>query len=146
MSENTTQTTRSILTTPGTGHQTLLTSFRRNGEGVSTQVGTVASHGKLYFMTPANSWKVKRIANNPHVTLVPYTGRGKPRGPTIEGTARRLYGDEAKRARALLRVGILGHFWGFIFDVRNPGDKTALYEISLAAEGVEHEMARSTLS
>ena len=147
MSENTTQTTRGILTTPGAGHQTLLPSFRRNGEGVSTQVGTVASHGKLYFMTAASTWKVKRLANNPHVTLAPCTGRGKQLGPAIEGTARRLYGDEAKQARALLRVGILGRVWGIIFDLRNPGEKTAVYEISLAAERVDQsKLASVTLA
>src|SRR5438105_11394418 len=146
MSENTTQTTQSILTQPSTGHPTLLTSFRRNGEGVSTPVGTVASQGKLYFMTPTKTWKVKRIANNPRVTLAPCTSRGKPLGPAIEGSARRLSGDEAKRARALLRVGITGRIWGIIFDIRNPGDKTAVYEIALAAESVDHEMTKSALS
>src|SRR5690242_13507365 len=57
MSEKTTQTTREYLTTPGKGHMTLLTSYRRNGVGVGTPVGTVASHDKLYFMTPADTWK-----------------------------------------------------------------------------------------
>ena len=146
MSENSTYTTRNILTTPHTGHQTLLVSFRRNGAGVGTQVGTVSSHGKLYFMTPANAWKVKRLANNPRVTLAPCTSRGKPLGPAIEGTARRLSGEEAKRARALLRIGVIGRIWGIIFDLRNPGDKTAVFEISLAAEGVDHELTKAALS
>src|SRR5258708_7013673 len=60
MNEYTTQTTRGILTTPGKGHTTILTSFRHNGMGVGSPVGTVASRGKLYFMTAADSWKVKR--------------------------------------------------------------------------------------
>ena len=130
--ENTTNTTYDILTQPGVGHQTLLTSFRRNGEGVATPVGTVASHGKLYFMTSSQTWKVKRITNNPRVTLAPCTGRGKQLGPAIEGQARHLYGDEAKQARALLRIGVIGHMWSIIFDLRNPGDKTAVFEITLA--------------
>ena len=49
MNESTTQTTRGILTTPGKGHTTIVTSFRRNGMGVGSPVGTVASQGKLYF-------------------------------------------------------------------------------------------------
>jgi|SRR5579859_3279407 len=134
MSKNTTQTTREILTTPGVGHQTLLTSFRRNGAGVASQVGTRASGDKLYFMTPANTWKVKRLAHNPHVTLAPCSGSGKPLGPAIEGNVRRLSGEEVKRARALLRTGLLGRFWNLIFDLRYPGDKTAVYEITLVAD------------
>src|SRR5712664_2444374 len=132
MSVKTTRTTRDILTQPGGGHSTLLTSFRRNGEGVSSPIGTVALDDKLYFMTAADTWKVKRIAHNPRVTLAPCTYRGKALGPAIEGTARRLSGYEAQQARKLLRVGVMGHFWGFIFDRQNPGEKTAVYEILLA--------------
>lgn len=146
MSKNTTQTTLSTLTTPGSGHQTLLTTFRRSGVGVVSPVGTVASHGKLYFMTPASTWKVKRLAHNPRVTVALGTRKGEALSPVIEGTARRLFGEEAKRARALLRVGILGHVFSIIFDVRNPGDKTAVYEISLATESVDDEITEQALN
>ena len=149
MSENTTQTTRhtrQLLSTPGKGHTTLLTSFRRNGVGVGSPVGTVAFQGKLYFMTAASTGKVKRLANNPRVTLAPSTFKGEALGPTIEGTARRLSGEERKQARKLLRVGILGHFWSFVFDLRNPGDKTAVYEISLVPEEAEEANQKTTQS
>lgn len=112
MSEKTTHTTREYLTTPGKGHMTLLTSFRRNGQGVGTPVGTVASNGKLYFMTAAATWKVKRLAHNSRVTLAAGTRKGEALGPAIEGTVRRLYDEEAKRARDLLRVGIVGRLFG----------------------------------
>ena len=146
MNEYTNQTTRSILNTPGKGHTTILTSFRRNGMGVSSPVGTVASQGKLYFMTAADTWKVKRLASNPRVTIAPGTFKGEALGPAIEGAARRLTGSELKRARDLLRVGVLGQFWGLIFDLRYPGDKTAVYEISLVDERVDHEMTASARS
>ncbi len=94
MNEYMTQTTRGILTTPGKGHTTILTSFRRNGMGVGSPVGTVASRGKLYFMTAADTWKVKRLASNPRVTVAPGTFKGEALGPAIEGTARRLSGKE----------------------------------------------------
>src|SRR5215831_8866799 len=139
MNEYTTQTTRSILTTPGRGHTALVTSFRRNGMGVGSPVGTVASEGKLYFMTAASTWKAKRLASNPRVTVVPGTFKGEALGPAIEGTARRLTGSEVKRARDLLRVGVVGHFWGIYFDLRYPGEKTAVYEISLDAERADFE-------
>ncbi len=137
MSEKTTHTTRAYLTTPGKGHMTLLTSFRRNGQGVGTPVGTVASNGKLYFMTAADTWKVKRLAHNPHVTLAPGNRKGVALGPAIEGTVRRLYDEEAKRARDLLRVGIVGRLFGIIFDRKYPGEKTAVYEIVLDATDVD---------
>jgi PPOX class probable F420-dependent enzyme len=140
MHEYTTQTTRRILTTPGKGHTMILTSFRRNGTGVGSPVGTVASQGKLYFMTPAHTWKVKRLASNPRVTVAPGTFKGEALGPALEGTARRLMGSELKRARDLLRVGVVGHFWGIIFDLGYPGEKTAVYEISLEVSRVDHEM------
>ena len=131
MSEKTLQSTREYLTTPGKGHTTLLTSFRRNGTGVGTLVGTIASHGKLYFMTPADTWKAKRLAHNPRVTLAPGNRKGDAPGPAIEGTARRLSAEEARRARGLLRVGIIGRFFSLVFDRKYPGDKTAVYEIVL---------------
>ena len=146
MNEYRTQTTRGILTTPGKGHTTILTSFRRNGMGVGSPVGTVASQGKLYFMTAADTWKVKRLASNPRVTVALGTFKGKAVGPAIEGTAHRLSGKELKRARNLLRVGVVGHSWAIIFDLRYPGDKTAVYEISLVAEKVDDEITASARS
>ncbi len=131
MSQKTTHTTRQYLTTPRKGHMTLLTSVRRNGTAVGTPVGTVASNGKLYFMTPADTWKAKRLAHNPRVTLAPGNRKGDALGPAIEGTARRLSAEEAKRARKLLRVGIIGRFFGITFDRKYPGEKTAVYEIVL---------------
>ena len=139
MSEKTTHTTWQYLTTPGKGHTTLLTSFRRNGQGVGTPVGIVASNDKLYFMTAAHTWKVKRLAHDPHVTLAPGNRKGEALSPAIEGTARRLYAEEAKRARNLLRVGIVGRFFGIVFDRKYPGEKTAVYEITLVAEGADDE-------
>lgn len=126
-----THITREYLTTLGTGHTTLLTSFRRNGIGIGTLVGTVALHDKLYFMTAADTWKARRLAHNPRVTLVPGNRKGEALGPVIEGIARRLYAVEARRARALLRVGIIGRFFGIVFDRKYPGEKTAVYEIEL---------------
>jgi uncharacterized protein len=146
MSENTIHTTRQYLTTPGKGHMTLLTSFRRNGQGVGTPVGTVASGGKLYFMTAADTWKVKRLAHNPHVTLAPGTRKGEALGSAIEGTVRRLSAEEAKRARDLLRVGIVGRFFGILYDRKYPGEKTAVYEIVLDAEAGDDERTPSLFS
>ena len=139
-------TTGNLLTTSGKAHQALLTTFRRNGEGVSTQIGTISANGKIYFMTAANTWKVKRVASNPRVALAPCTVRGKASGPTVEGRARRLFGDEMEQARVLLRTGVLGHFWGFIFDRRNPGDKTAVYEVELSEQSEAQETTKTAFA
>ena len=63
------------------------------------------------------------------------TFQGKVLSPAVAGVARRLSGKEARRARARLRVGFIGWMWNIIFSLRYPGDKTAVYEVSLVAEG-----------
>ena len=69
----------------------LLTTFRKNGEGVGTPVGVNAlTDDKVYFTTWSTTFKVKRLANNPHVTVAPSTRMGKPIGATVEGIARQL--------------------------------------------------------
>jgi PPOX class probable F420-dependent enzyme len=127
-------TIQAALTQPGTAHTVLLTTFRRSGQGVGSPVGMAVADGKLYFMTPATSWKAKRIANNPQVTLALCTFEGKVLSPAVAGVARRLSGQEVKRGRALLRVGFKGWMWNILFSLRYPGDKTAVYEVSPVTE------------
>ena len=116
---------------PGAGQIALLTTFRRNGQGVGTPVGTMTADGKVYFMTPTASWKAKRIANHPQVTLAPCTFQGEVLGPTVEGVARRLSGSDARRARRLICVGVLGLVWDITYRLRYPGEKTTVFEIAL---------------
>ena len=134
MSKNTINSIQDMLANPGPSHSVLLTSFRRNGQGVGAPVGMVAADGKLYFMTPADTWKVKRIARNPHVQLALCTFRGEVLSPAVDGVARRMSGSEAQRARKLLRANLLGWFWHIVFSIRYPGDKTAVYEIALETQ------------
>lgn len=93
----------------------LLTSYRRNGQGVSTPVGIHVAHGKVYFTTWSTTGKIKRIAHNPRVTLAPCTRRGTVLGPTLEGIARRLEDAEARQARALFGGAIIYWFWILIY-------------------------------
>ena len=46
--------------------------------------------------------KTRRIRHNPRVEVSPSTARGRPTGPAIEATARRLEGAESRRAARLL--------------------------------------------
>lgn len=67
-----------------------LTTFKRNGEQVSTPMWIGRDGTDLFAWTPADSWKVKRVGNNPRVLLAPSSRFGKVRdgAVTVEGTAR----------------------------------------------------------
>lgn len=122
-----------LLRDSGRSHTVLLTSFRRSGQGVATPVGMRTMAGKLYFMTPAPSWKVRRLAHTPHVQLALCTFGGQAQSRTVDGMARRLAGSEAKQARKWICAGLAGCFVNILFMVRYPGDKTAVYEVVLDA-------------
>jgi PPOX class probable F420-dependent enzyme len=99
----------------------LLTTFRKNGEAVPTPVWIVAlADGTAGFTTEIDSGKVKRIRNNPAVTVQPCTLRGKvvEASPVIPAIADVLTGPAARSvsravrrkyqgATALLAVGDL---------------------------------------
>lgn len=82
-----------------------LTTFKRNGEGVATPVWIAPlEDGRLGFTTDAGTWKVKRIGNNPTVTLQPCNARGKVSGVPIEATAAVFSsGSELEQVTAAIR-------------------------------------------
>ncbi|OOB90237.1 PPOX class F420-dependent oxidoreductase [Rathayibacter sp. VKM Ac-2630] len=67
-----------------------LTTFRRTGVGVSTPVWIARDGDDLIVTTPRQSGKVKRLRNDPRVTLVPCDRRGRVKegASVVEGTAR----------------------------------------------------------
>ena len=76
----------------------LLTTFRKNGEGVPTAVWIAAlPDGSCGFTTEATSGKVKRIRNNPQVTLQACSVRGavKDGSPVVEAMAEVMVGADA---------------------------------------------------
>src|SRR5262245_45845604 len=79
-----------------------LESYRKNGQGVRTPLWFVEDNGALYFYTEAHSYKVKRITANTRVRIVPYDMRGKVKGQWVDATARRIDGEESRRANELL--------------------------------------------
>jgi uncharacterized protein len=97
-----------------------LTTYRRNGEGVTTPVWVVpVSDGRCGFYTSHGSGKTKRLSGNPRVTVQPcsYSGRLKPGTSPAAGTAevvrsgqlfdevqasvRKKYGFQARLARLM---------------------------------------------
>ncbi len=96
-----------------------LTTFRKSGEGVATPVWFAIDGDRLYVVTPLDSGKIKRIRNNPRVTLAPSDGRGKvsPGAPLIEGVASIVpmeaggRGDQALRNKYGWMYRAFAWFW-----------------------------------
>jgi hypothetical protein len=66
-----------LVTALGAQRYISLTSFKKNGDGVATVVWIARDGDRLIVLAPEESWKVKRVRNNPHVTLVPSGQFGK---------------------------------------------------------------------
>ena len=87
------------------GHKyCLVVTFKRDGEAVPTPVWFgLDSDGRLNFRTGSEVAKVRRIRNNPRVPVAPCNVRGKPLGPSVEGTARVLGAEDTARAEAAIQ-------------------------------------------
>jgi PPOX class probable F420-dependent enzyme len=77
-------------------------TFKKNGQGVKTPVWFVLHNDALYVYTEADSWKVKRIRNNPRVRVAVCSARGVVKGPWLDATASFIEGDERLAADRLL--------------------------------------------
>jgi uncharacterized protein len=85
------------------GHRyALLTTFRRNGQPVATPVWFALADNKAYFRTGPRTGKAKRLRYNARVQVGPSTAGGRPLGPVVEATARRLGPEESSVARRAL--------------------------------------------
>ena len=95
------------------GQFIVLTTFRRDGTPVPTTVWFAGTANGIVVPTSSTTGKVKRIRNNPKVTMVKSNFRGKVKsGVVVPGTARFLEGTEVEVARALLgdKYGIQWRF------------------------------------
>src|SRR5690625_1832776 len=75
-----------------------LTTFRTDGTSVTTPVWVAHEDGRLFIYTPGRSWKVARVRRSSVVRLAPCDFHGHVHGPTVDGDARVLPGDELQRA------------------------------------------------
>jgi PPOX class probable F420-dependent enzyme len=80
----------------------VLTSYRRDGSPVATPLSVVADGDRLLIRSYEAAWKVRRMRNRPEVEIAPSTARGRPTGPPLRALARRLDGQDARRAARLL--------------------------------------------
>ena len=92
-----------------------LTTFKKSGDAVATPLWIGEDNGQLFFWTPADSYKVKRIRNNPRVALVPCSRFGKPHdgAAVIEGSAEVI--DDAATVDRL--AGVIRRKYGVEFVV-----------------------------
>jgi hypothetical protein len=79
-----------------------LTTFRRDGSPVATPVWFVRDFDRLLVETEADSYKVRRIRANAHVTVATCSARGRVKGPAVEARAEILSDLERPRAERLL--------------------------------------------
>jgi uncharacterized protein len=80
----------------------LLTTFRRDGTSVGTPVSIAVEGDRAFVRTWDTSGKMKRIRNNPEVTIAPSTTFGTPTGPALPAEAKILTGSESSHAGHLL--------------------------------------------
>lgn len=74
-----------------------------------TPVGALVHDGTLYALTPPDSGKVKRIRDNPRVTIAPCAMNGTvpEDAPTATATARLLGPAETARVQELMKRSFL---------------------------------------
>lgn len=82
-----------------------LVTFRTSGEPVATPVWFADLGGSFGVITETNVGKVKRIRNNPRVTVTPCDMRGQllNGAATSSASARIVSGSEAVRVRKAIR-------------------------------------------
>ncbi len=107
-----------------------LTSYRKNGQGVATPVWFAPALEGVAVWTRADSWKVKRIVNNPQVEVAPCTARGKRIGPGVKAVARLLSPDEVEAAEGALATKYGLQYTGGRFFSKLMGRKAAFLLVS----------------
>jgi PPOX class probable F420-dependent enzyme len=99
-----------------------LETFKKSGEGVKTPVWFVLQDGVLYVYTEADSWKIKRIRNNPRVRVAICNMRGDVKGPWLDATASIIAGDEQIAVDKLLsRKYLMKRIFGVFSKLRGRG-------------------------
>src|SRR4249919_3116979 len=79
-----------------------VTSYRRDGRGVSTPVWFVRDGQRLLIETDVDSFKVKRMRREPRVAIARCTMRGKIRELPTPGESEFLPDDQVRRVERLM--------------------------------------------
>lgn len=98
------------------------TSYRKNGTPVSTPVWIAPDGEDLYFFSDTGAFKVKRVRNNPAVTLQPCDVRGRitEGAPLVSGLAEVLEFSDSPRVRKIVnrKYRVMGTLGGFFSRLR----------------------------
>ena len=121
-----------------------LTTFRKSGTPVVTTVWFALEAGKLYIWTAQDSGKVKRIRNNPLVSVAPSSHMGKARGPAIAAVARILSPGEQETPERLMnsKYGWMKKLFELVWRLRGQPHvylELVPTEFSVLAEGVQND-------
>lgn len=99
-----------------------LTTFRKNGERKATPIWIAPLDGELGFTTGSESWKLKRIRNDPRCELQPCNSRGVvAEGAAVAtGKAREASPEEFRIVRNAIRskYGIATKLIGLVGSLR----------------------------
>ena len=99
-----------------------LTTYKKNGEGVSTPIWFARDNNDIYIMTNEKTWKAKRIRNNPKVAFVSCNYMGKVKRKfsdlRIHGDVEFLEGEEGFKAEQ----NIAKKYWFLYRFFRNDDD------------------------
>ncbi len=109
-----------------------LVTYRKSGEGVKTPVWFAQDGERLVMLTDPAAGKLKRIRNNPRVTIGPSDGRGNPLGATVEARARILQGPDAQASEQLIakKYGLMFKFIGGMNRLRGGKRERTIIEIA----------------
>ena len=83
-----------------------LTTYKKDGTAKALPVWIIElPDGRVGFTTPSESWKAKRIANDPRIVLQPSNSRGVVTAGSepVTGTAVLVAGDEFEQIRGLVK-------------------------------------------
>ncbi|MEV8589256.1 PPOX class F420-dependent oxidoreductase [Streptomyces sp. NPDC051180] len=95
------------------GRYVSLTTYRKDGTPVATPVWYAVEGSELYAWTRTDSWKVKRLRNDPRVVVVVCDVRGRiaDGAERVQGEGRLVTGEELGRIRGLLSRKYTWQFW-----------------------------------
>jgi PPOX class probable F420-dependent enzyme len=86
------------------GHQFInLTTYRKSGEPVVTTVWFAQDGDRIVGTTQRQAGKIKRMRNNPEVSVAPSTVNGQALGDAVKGVARELPPEEETPVKAALK-------------------------------------------
>ncbi len=117
-----------------------LTTFTKSGQRKATPVWIVAIDDYVGFTTGSQSWKLKRLRNDPRCELQPCDGRGRVREGSIvvTGKGREATPDEhaAIRTAVARKYGLAAKAIGAFNSLRNalkrgPAEETTSIVIHL---------------